>query len=531
MHDRRNSAATIATSPALPRGRGPVSSSRIDRILEAPALPWLFVALGVAARLQQYAFNRSLWWDEASLALNLVDRSYMELLVPLLHNQAAPVGFLWAVRLCIDLLGDSEYVLRLVPLLAGIASLFLVLELARTCLAPRAVWLAVALAAATPHLLYFAGELKQYSSDVMFALMLTLIAIRIEEVGSELRRVAIFGLLGAVALWVSHSAAFVVAGITLVLGIRCVRTRDHRGIIALGIVGAVSLANLGLDYSLSLQEISARSEMLDFWSGRAQAEGAPPGGAFMPLPPVNLAELAWFPKSFFKFFQNPVGLTSTVLGAFCFVVGFAAMVRARTKHLSLLVAPAALALIVSGLEMFPFDTRLILFLVPAALILIAEGSETIQLALAPRVHKSVALVVPLMLIFSPAWMLARGMHSGYAKIETRPLIETLAEARQPGELVYVYHGSANPFLYYAPRYGFSQSDYLIGAKTMGDRDAALADLDRIRGQERVWVLASSSHDDEVAAIFEKLETTGRVVDTARAPHAELHLFSFDAKAR
>ena len=32
------------------------------------------VILGVALRFRQYLFNRSFWFDEASLALNVVDR-------------------------------------------------------------------------------------------------------------------------------------------------------------------------------------------------------------------------------------------------------------------------------------------------------------------------------------------------------------------------------------------------------------------------------------------------------------------------
>src|SRR5688572_4366681 len=51
------------------------------------------LAIGVLLRLVQYAANRSLWLDEASLALNFFDRGFGQLFTPLGYHQAAPAGF------------------------------------------------------------------------------------------------------------------------------------------------------------------------------------------------------------------------------------------------------------------------------------------------------------------------------------------------------------------------------------------------------------------------------------------------------
>ena len=57
------------------------------------------VILGVALRFRQYLFNRSFWFDEASLALNVVDRDLTTLLTErLAYPQTVPPGFLVAVR-------------------------------------------------------------------------------------------------------------------------------------------------------------------------------------------------------------------------------------------------------------------------------------------------------------------------------------------------------------------------------------------------------------------------------------------------
>jgi predicted membrane-bound mannosyltransferase len=74
--------------------------------------------IGIILRIWQYAANRSLWLDEAALALNIVNRSFIGLLLPLDNNQQAPLGFLIIQKAFTIVLGNSEYSLRLFPLLA-----------------------------------------------------------------------------------------------------------------------------------------------------------------------------------------------------------------------------------------------------------------------------------------------------------------------------------------------------------------------------------------------------------------------------
>jgi len=58
-------------------------------------MPWAFIGFGVFLRLSQYLSHRSLWLDEAKLALNIVRRPMGVLLLqPLDSAQGAPIGFL-----------------------------------------------------------------------------------------------------------------------------------------------------------------------------------------------------------------------------------------------------------------------------------------------------------------------------------------------------------------------------------------------------------------------------------------------------
>ncbi|HEY5983040.1 MAG TPA: hypothetical protein VIU38_06160, partial [Anaerolineales bacterium] len=81
--------------------------------------PLLLTALGIVLRLQRYFLGRSFRNDEAALALAIQGHSLQELISqPLPGGLTAPVGFLVLERLIISAFGNSDYVFRLLPLIA-----------------------------------------------------------------------------------------------------------------------------------------------------------------------------------------------------------------------------------------------------------------------------------------------------------------------------------------------------------------------------------------------------------------------------
>ncbi len=80
----------------------------------------IIILFGIILRLGQYLFNRSLWLDESYLTLNIINKSFSQLLLPLDYDQAAPIGFLIVEKVIVGIFGNNEYALRLFPLLSGI---------------------------------------------------------------------------------------------------------------------------------------------------------------------------------------------------------------------------------------------------------------------------------------------------------------------------------------------------------------------------------------------------------------------------
>jgi hypothetical protein len=98
----------------------------------------LFIAIlliGIVLRCYNYFMGRSLWEDEAHLALNFISRGYKGLMEPLDNFQTAPIFFLFSVETFSHIFGYSELALRAFPFLVSIVALpvfyYLVSELTR----------------------------------------------------------------------------------------------------------------------------------------------------------------------------------------------------------------------------------------------------------------------------------------------------------------------------------------------------------------------------------------------------------------
>jgi len=174
--------------------------SKANISYDSKRLLWIIICFGIILRFIQYLYNRSLWFDEAMLTFNIINRSFSELFQPLNYGQAAPFGFLIIEKLLIRTFGNSEYVLRLFPFLCGIISVFLFCRVAVYYIEKRAVPIALGLFAISGPLIYYSSEVKQYSSDVTIALLLYWVAIYIQSKKLTIPCIAIFGVIGAVSI-------------------------------------------------------------------------------------------------------------------------------------------------------------------------------------------------------------------------------------------------------------------------------------------------------------------------------------------
>ena len=335
-------------------------------------LQFALISLGVGLRLSHYLSNRSLWHDEARLALNLTRRSMYDLLHPLDYGQQAPIGFLMIEKWAIELLGDNEFSLRLPPLVLSIVSLFLFKAVAEHLLKPGSVVLALGLFALCEPLIYYSAEVKQYSFDVACTLGSLLLGFRLlEDRRLTFTEIGLFSAIGSILIWLSHPSVFCLSGVGLVaLGAAWFRRQQLGDLARLSLPLALWGCNFLLSYLVSLSRITQNAGLITYWQQ-----------AFLPLPPLSMSEVKILVHSFFSLMGQPVGTHSSGLAGFVFLLGAYGASQITKGRLCCLLFPGFVAILASALGKYPFSGRLTLFLVPIVITLIAAGSGAVFEAL------------------------------------------------------------------------------------------------------------------------------------------------------
>jgi len=490
------------------------------------------IVAGIALRLWQFAGRSALWTDEATLANNIVSRSFGRLIFePLGHHQAAPVGFLVIEKLAVIVFGANELSLRAYPVLCSIASLFLLWRLATRLLPSASVPIVLASFALAPPLIFYAAESKQYSSDIAIALALMLFSLEVRERAASETITATRGvwaaLAGALAVWFSQPAVLMVAGIgaALAIGALASRARGQSDRLA-WIIGAWMTSALAATL-VSLHHLTPESHafMRTFWS-----EG------FWPLSLRHPSSLAWPFARFALLIGGQLGIPTSV-GFACALLaagGIAATWRNEWRTSLLLVMPLFVALGASAAHVYPFAERLSLFLIPSLLLLAAIGVT--EMAAAARSKRGgeivtagvtiVALVIAVQALYAAPPV--------YRREEITPAIAYLRNERRASDASYVFYGGVPAYDFYDAR------DPLLTTTTMGEchrgnSAAYLAELDRFRGRPRVWLLFAHEipklherelmlkHLDEIGSPRDSMVTHGRDTNGA-ATYVRLYLY-------
>jgi hypothetical protein len=233
---------------------------------------------------------------------------------------------------------------------------------------------ALGLAAFSDDLIYYAGEFKQYSSDLLTALACMLLVLELGSRPITVRRAALAAALGALATWVSHPSVIVLGGGGLWLAANALAARRWREAWMLGAVGAIWLSSFAACYAVSIRLLGKGQFMWNWWDF-----------AFLPLPPRSWADVTHVFWTFTNVFTNPVGIVSPVgpigsglVALGLFVLGVVSLWRRRAwGPLTVLLAPIALAMLASALHRYPFHGRLLMYLVPSFLLPMAEGVAAI----------------------------------------------------------------------------------------------------------------------------------------------------------
>lgn len=472
----------------------------------------LLIVLGIGLRLYHLLLNRSLWLDEATLSNNIVSRDYLQLLNPLDYKQIAPVGFLIIQKFLISTFGVNEYALRALPALAGIFSIIIFYFLLKNIGGEKLAFTGLLFFIFGKFLIYHSTEAKQYSSDV-FAYLLAFYLLYFKSIDyKSFCSVVSKGLIGAIIIWFSHCSVIFLASIGIALAVEILYYRRYNSIGGYLIMCFIWLISFGLNYFFFLfNHASREAQEISFVS----AGYLPPAGTIKD-------GILWLLPELQKSLTYPIGITYfPFLLTLLFCTGFWYVVKYRQYRLLALALPILIHIILSFYYLYPFGGRFILYNSTFFIIYIVLGIKVI----ATRV-KVVGIPIAGLVLFLAILNPAAHSRTPIRFEEIKSSLKYLQTHKNDNDVIYIQYNSIPAYKFYQDKFPLINSEIINGSSSNAGFDK---DFEYFKNFKRVWLILTHFNDADKNYIFEKCNSSGKIVEQYEYGGAVTILYSFGDK--
>lgn len=397
---------------------------------------FVLMAIGIGLRLFVYLQNRNLIIDEANVARNVSERTFLQFLEPLSYEQFAPPVFLWITKLSTRLFGMSELSLRLYPLLCGILSVWLFYKLLRKLIPAPAVWYPLALFVFTAFLVRYSTELKQYMPDVFITLLLIWFTLKNDVLAMLPKHFFLFWTVaGSIVVWGSMPGVFILACLWTYYCIILLRARSYKMIAAMVLMGLVWFAQFILYYFMVLKaqiegDFLHNSHMQYFLFGT-------PGK-------IEEWQHNWYVFSaLMRHFEGLYPYVHDINTAFL-IAGAIMLLRNSLPKFILIVGPVLLLCIAAALDQFTLMPRVALFIMPVLITIVGYGYAQVFLSR----RKVVTICVTIVALYATVCAVLRYREDPFKYEELTEGMQYMKDRKITSAAISVYHSSVPAFIYY-----------------------------------------------------------------------------------
>ena len=314
---------------------------------------WLFVificALGAYLRLNLLFYPHSIHVDEARVALNIIDRSYLGLFKPMDFEQVAPPLFLVICKFFYTFIKFnytsffSDILLRFFPCISGILVIpafgYLLQKLFKNKLLTI---IGMFLLAINPAAISFSAKLKQYSTEMLVSVIILITFIKIHPGKTHLKNSLYFLLLGFMNFFSMTALFFYPGGIAYLLMKHKQKTKQ----LVLCTIPLIILIILNIYFILSVYNVHYNI-MSGFWEANFIAK----------------------PYNFIKTMLNELFRINFYIVLIPFILGTLLLLKKNLKDFLLIASPIPIIYLLSIINYYPAEERLLLFILPCVLTL------------------------------------------------------------------------------------------------------------------------------------------------------------------
>jgi len=449
---------------------------------------------GVTLSFVQFIYNRSLWRDEAGLALNVINKNGLELLKPLDYRQVAPILFLQLEKLFSILLPNSEYGLRLLPLLCFWFSLYFFYRILKlTFKNDYTIIFALSLFVFNYNLIYYSSEVKQYMCDVF--VLTSIYYFTLKNYKKEENKYYLLGILGCVGIYLSNVTPIILFSIGVYLlydswSNKKIYFKHMAGVSIAWIITFLSY------YYYFIHGHPLRDYMVIYWSN-----------AFMPHNLFSADFYLFLVDKFKMLFDSPYGIMDKILFPVLYLIGFVTLsIRRKTGILLIMLMPIFLHLLLSAFKLYPFDLRLILYTIPVVIIITSFGFEYLMNIVSTNLRierfRLLAMLIPLLLLFVLCSVGFPRQHE-----EIKRTIDYIQNNINKNDKIYVNYFAANAFKYYNDiQFMNINVPVIYGSVDRNNDEKYINELKNLKG--RNWLLFVGFGDNDTSYIIKKIDSLG-----------------------
>jgi photosystem II stability/assembly factor-like uncharacterized protein len=490
----------------------------------------IILLIGFLLSAYQFFYNRSLHTDEATLALNIINRNYFALLKPLDYTQVAPILFLQIEKIFSEFFPDSEFGLRLFPLLSFWFSILLFFKIIKLIQNNNfTIILSLLIFIFIPRLIYYSSEVKQYMTDLFVLTLMYYLVLR--KYKDEKYKYYYLGIAGSISIFLSNIVPIIL--FTVFVYLLYDYYINNKKYLSLLISISALWVTLFLIYYFSFNyKHPIRFIMITNWTRL---------NGFMPLNP--------FSAEFYKFFLEKAFMISTnffkiysnkgviILYGFM-VISYIYMFRKKKYDLMIITTlPVLLHLLLSGFKMYPFETRLILYMCPVFIIICSVGFDLIYTLLFSKFKIEIIRIILIFIALLKISFLVSALPMEHQ--ELKKSLEYMNSKIIKGDKLYV-HYSANLALKYYQRIHKIDISQLVKNNIFISREDiqktgignykkhTIDDLKNFKG--RYWFLFCywKNNDKNISNIIKALDSLGFTkIDEYRTVGSSIHLYDFN----
>lgn len=432
----------------------------------------LILILGFIIRTNLFLSSNVFEDDECRLVITMLDKNLWQMFLPLGDAQSAPPIFMFCSKILANLFGYKERVLHFLPYITSVASLWVFYKVCKNYFSKK-ITTAIGLFLFSVNLLliYFSFTFKQYSLDVLVALVCVYYFPKIDIKNLDVKKMIGLSVSLILLPLISLPSLFFIAGLFISNLISDWKNKEFykKSLVLL----LPFLLVMGLYYWFVL--LPSKID-LDYYFPNYWEDG------FLTLSISSLLKLILFNLRFL-FAPNKLVLFPFILFLWGVVTCFLDKTETR-KTSYLLVGTLAMAIVASLLKLYPIAGRVILYLTGVFILLILRPLE---LSKNKKAFLPILLVTVLGFVqYSPAYLYRLRNDNEMVKYAPESLMQILIKKFNPDkDMILCNSASVSSYLFYSSRNKF-YTDNVRNITRLATKDIADEYFDGLKKNQRYW---------------------------------------------